>query len=261
MEYWVSRLREQAGQIISGDYNGGAPAFTRAPSGMAELSSDLDRLAQMIAEREATRQALALEVHHRVKNNLQIVTSLLNMQASRIEHPATREALGQTRARIGALALIHRILYEQADDGSQSALDIARLIRELCAQFRLWNCNRPEIALSCNASTWAVPLDSAMPLALFAVEAVSNAYAYAFPHGRDGTVQLHFSVSDDGAAVLSVDDDGVGFDSAGLGPSMGRQLMQGFADQLKGNFAIISNKGAGTLVRLEYQIAKLPCPA
>ena len=261
MEYWVSRLREQAGQIISGDYIGEAGAFTQAPSGMAELSSDLDCLAQMIAEREATRNALALEVHHRVKNNLQIVTSLLNMQASRIEHPATREALGQTRARIGALALIHRILYEQADEGSQSTLDIARLVRELCAQFRLWNCNRAEIALLCDASACVVPLDTAMPLALFAVEAVSNAYAYAFPHGRGGTVQLHFGVTGDGAAVLSVNDDGVGFDSAGMGPSMGRQLMQGFADQLKGSFAIISSSGAGTQVRLDYRVAMPEPPA
>ena len=100
-----------------------------------------------------------------------------------------------------------------------------------------------------------------MPLALFAVEAVSNAYAYAFPHGRGGTVQLHFGITSDGAAVLSVNDDGVGFDSAAMGPSMGRQLMQGFADQLKGSFAIISSSGAGTQVRLDYRVAMPAHPA
>ena len=255
MEHLVSKLREQVAQIAAGEYPPGTIPFTRAPSGMAELSQDLDRLAVMIAEREAVRKALAIEVHHRVKNNLQIITSLLNMQASRIANPAAREALGQTRARIGALALIHRILYEKADDGSQATLDISRLISELCAQFRLWNSSRTEIAFSCNSTSFDVPLDCAMPLALFAVEAVTNAYAYAFPEGRSGTVVLHFGVTEQGRAVLSVTDDGIGFDSDSINMSMGRQLMHGFARQLGGQLLIESCAETGTVVSLSYQLA------
>ncbi len=73
-----------------------------------------------------------------------------------------------------------------------------------------------------------------MPLALFAVEAVTNAYAHAFPAGRSGTVSLHFSVEGNGDALLCVGDDGVGFDSSGDTKSMGRQLMNAFAHQLGG---------------------------
>jgi len=254
MEFWITKLREQAAQIAGGDYLPGTPAFTRAPAGMAELSQDLDNLALLMAEREAVRKALALEVHHRVKNNLQIVTSLLNMQANRIANPAAREALGQTRARIGAIALIHRILYEQDDDGSQATLDIARLIGELCAQFRMWNRARKEIVFSCETSAVALPLDSAVPLALFAVEAVTNAYAYAFPDGQSGTVALRYNLAGEGDAVLSVTDNGVGFDSTSNDQSMGRQLMNGFAQQLGGTFEITSNAATGTDVRLEYRI-------
>lgn len=252
MEYWVTKLREQAAQIINGDCPSGPQAFNRAPAGLAELSRDLDTLAQIVAEREAARKALAHEVHHRVKNNLQIITSLLNMQASRIENPAAREALGQTRARIGALALIHRILYDQNDDGSQATIDIALLISELCALFRLWNKERCEIAFSCHADPLAVPLDSAMPLALFAVEAITNAYAYAFPNRRSGTVVLRFDLGEDSAARLSVIDNGIGFDSTANNQSMGRQLMLGFARQLGGSFAILSSAEAGTEARLDY---------
>jgi two-component sensor histidine kinase len=256
MDFWVAKLREQAAAIASGTYEPGTPAFSRAPSRMAELSRELDDLAQVMAQRETVRKALAREVHHRVKNNLQIITSLLEMQASRIANPAAREALGQTRARIGALALIQRLIYEQDDDGSVATLDIARLIAELCAQFRLWNRNRPEIAFTCHASAMPVPLDSAMPLALFAVEAVTNAYAYAFPQGRGGKVALQFDVMSDGMATLSVSDDGGGFDTSGNSNSMGRELMQGFARQLGGTVAITSSAEAGTQARLEYRLVQ-----
>jgi two-component sensor histidine kinase len=261
VEYWVTALRQQVAQMIAGDYLPGTPAFSRAPDGMAELSSELDDLAVLIVEREETRKALAMEVHHRVKNNLQIVTSLLNMQASRIENPAAREALGQTRARIGALALIHRILYEKADDGSQATLEISRLISELCAQFRQWNSDRTEIVFSCDSAPCSVPLDSAMPLALFAVEAVTNAYAYAFPNALSGSVRLQFRCSADGEASLAIVDDGIGFDTAHNVNSMGRELMNGFAEQLGGRLLIESNPKSGTEVRLDYRIVQQPDPA
>lgn len=254
MENWVIRLREQTAQIKDGNYSQSLPDFATAPPGIAELSSDLDELAALMAEREAVRLALAREVHHRVKNNLQIVTSLLNMQANRIENPIAREALGQTRARIGALALIHRILYEKEDDGSQGTLDISVLFHELCAEFNLWHRQRSEIAFTCEALSFAVPLDSAMPLALFAVEAVTNAYAYAFPGGRSGSVLLRFTADPDGEAVLSVTDNGIGFDDTKNDQSMGRQLMNGFAHQLGGTMKINSRAAAGTEVRLDYRV-------
>lgn len=253
MDYWVSTLRDQVRQMISGDYRSGTPAFSRAPFGMAELSLDLDNLAQVMAKREAARMALAHEVHHRVKNNLQIITSLLEMQASRIANPAVGEALGQTRARIGALALIHRILYEHDDSGNQATLAGARLLTELCAQLREGSRNRKGISFTCKADALAIPLDSALPLALFAVEAVTNAFAYAFPNGGGGKIELQFSVNpEDETATLRVTDNGVGFDSKASGNSMGRQLMHGFARQLGGTFAISSSAEAGTEVRLDY---------
>jgi len=254
MKVWVSKLRTQAAGIVGGNYLPCGPLYADAPDDIAALSRDLDALALTIAEREAARQTLALEVHHRVKNNLQIVSSLLNMQASRLENPAAREAMAQTRARIGGLALIHRIVYEQVDDGNSAALDIARLISELCSQFSIWNRDRPEIAFSSMADPFTVPIDSALPLVLFAVEAITNACAYAFPDERSGCVDLHFSLALSGKAVFSVRDDGVGFDSTRAGYFMGRQLMNGFARQLGGKLAIESSAASGTEVRLEYPV-------
>lgn len=253
MEYWVSKLREQAAQIIADDYVPGVPAFSRAPFGMADLSSDLDDLAQLMASREAARKALAREAHHLVKNNLQIITSLLEMQASRVENPAVSEALGQTRARIGALALINRLHFEQNDVHGASGFEMAPMILELCARFRRSYRNRTEVAFSCRADPLCVPLDDALPLALFAVEAVTNAYAHAFPDRRGGKVELDFGVDDTGQAILCVKDDGVGFSTESNGHSMGRRLMQGFAMQLGGTVTIESSAAGGTSARLAYR--------
>ena len=253
MEFWVTKLREQTAQIMSGIYPAVSSGFNRAPAGMANLSRDLDALGVMVAKREAARKSLTREVHHRVKNNLQIITSLLTMQARSIDNPACRQALGQTRARIDALALIHRIIYDQGDDGSQTNIDGELLIAELCNLFRLSNQDRQEIRFTCHADPMSLPLDNAMPLALFTVEAVTNAYAHAFPIGRSGTVALSLELTGYGAVQLAVIDDGLGFDSAAGEGSMGRKLMLGFARQLDGNFTIVSIPGTGTEVRLDYQ--------
>jgi two-component sensor histidine kinase len=261
VDRWFTKLRDQAAQIATGDYELDSSEFYGAPGDVGELSKALDDLAQIIAKREAEQRALALEVNHRVKNNLQIVTSLLNMQASQIENPEVRAALGQARARIGALALIHRIIYEQNEGGAHGTADVARLMPELCAQLRGWYSDRSEIEFSCHASSYAVPLDSALPLVLFAVEAVTNAYAYAFPNGRQGTVELHFVVSENDAAMLAIIDNGIGYEPELMQKSMGRKLMNGFAHQLGGRLAITSSPQTGTEVRLDYAISHAAVPA
>ena len=253
MDYWVSILREQAAQIAAGTYRPGTPAFSRAPRGMAELARDLDGLAQLMAEREVARIALDREVQHRVRNNLQIMSSLLEMQASRVASHEAREALNQTRARIGALGVVHRILYESEQLGHLAALDMPRMMEELCGQLRLWTQTRPEITLTCRADAMRVPMDLAMPLALFAVEAVTNSFAHAFPDGRSGRIALRFSTLSEEQAALSVRDDGIGFDCKTIRNSTGGELVQGFARQLGGVLVLRSKVEGGTEVRLEFR--------
>lgn len=256
MPHWVATLRAQVARLTDGSYIPGATVSLGGPPELTALSADIDRLAEVLAERDRIRAALALEVHHRVKNNLQIVASLLNLQAGRTESPAVQEALVQTRERIEALALVQRAIYEQADDGGQPSLDVANLIHELCAQFRRTHANRPEIDFVCKTASMLIPLDSALPLALFAVEAVTNAYAYAFPERRKGSIRLRFTVSKGGQARLAISDDGIGFVSADSERTTGRLLMGGFARQLHGTFAITSKPGGGTIARLDYRIAQ-----
>lgn len=249
----ITALREHVAAIAAGHYVRGSIDCAGAPDDLAGLCGDLERLAEILAERDQIRAALALEVHHRVKNNLQIVASLLSLQAGRTESPAVQEALVQTRERIEALALVQRAIYEQANDGGQPSLDVANLIHELCGQFRRTHANRPEVVFSCETVSMLVPLDSALPLALFAVEAVTNAYAYAFPDRRKGTIRLRFTVTKAGLARMAVMDDGIGFVSADSERTTGRLLMGGFARQLQGKFAITSKPDGGTTARLDYR--------
>jgi two-component sensor histidine kinase len=252
----IAALRAQVAAIAAGHYVQGTTDCTDAPDELAGLCGDLDRLADILAERDKIRAALALEVHHRVKNNLQIVASLLSLQAGRTESPAVQEALVQTRERIDALGLVQRAIYEQANDGGQPSLDVANLIHELCGQFRRTHSNRSEVTFTCETASLLIPLDSALPLALFAVEAVTNAYAYAFPQRRSGSIRLRFTVSKAGLARMAVVDDGIGFVSADSERTTGRLLMGGFARQLHGHFTITSKAEGGTTARLDYRIAE-----
>lgn len=251
MERWIAALRNQAAQIARGGYQPDPAVFVDAPADIVLLSEDLNALAQAMAERDRTHQALTHEVHHRVKNNLQIVTSLLNLQARKIDDPVSRGPVEQARMRMGALALIHRLLYEQDDGNARSEINVERLMSELCAQLRTAHRDRTNIDFSCEASGHAVPLDNAVPLALLSVEAVTNAYAHAFPQGRSGSVKLHFSV-EDGQTLLRISDDGIGFDAGTEFKSMGCQLMAAFAHQLGGRLDIASGAETGTTVTLNY---------
>jgi two-component sensor histidine kinase len=255
---WLESLRMLAAQFAQGNFTGDPEKYERAPRELGLLSADLHSMARAIEMRDHDLQAaldaktaLTHDIHHRVKNNLQIVSSLLNLQAGKISDPAAREALSQTRARIGALAQIHRLLYEESHDSDHGNVNIASLLNALCSQLRSLHRGQSDVHLSCDAASQTVPINNAVPITLLAVEAVTNAYRHGFPAGRSGTIRLHFDVTDD-QSTLSVSDDGNGFDATQETVSMGRQLMDAFAQQLGGVLNIVSAPSRGTVVRLTY---------
>ncbi len=258
--YWLELLRTLAGQFAQGNFEGDLAKFERAPRELGLLSADLHSMAKEIETRDNAlkdaldaKTALTHDIHHRVKNNLQIVSSLLNLQAGKISDPAAREALSQTRARIGALAQIHRLLYEESHESDHGMVNIASLLGALCTQLRVLHREQGAVNLSCDAAPQTVPINNAVPLTLLAVEAVTNAFRHGFPAGKTGSIILHFDVAGD-QATLSVTDDGVGFIPDEDTASMGQQLMEAFAQQLGGNLRIVSVAGKGTVVALCYPL-------
>jgi two-component sensor histidine kinase len=263
---WLAALRKLSDEMTKGNFRGNRQAFADAPLELRELSDDLHDMAEVIDVRTTeltdaldAKTELTREVHHRVKNNLQIVTSLLTMQAARMTDEGAQIALKQSRARIVALALIHRLTYEQDNTTSEPEVTVQTLMDELCKQLRYANRERRNVQLSCSADDYALPVDLAVPFALFIVEAVTNSYRHAFPDDAGGTIKLSFAL-DNAGAILSVVDNGRGYDvDTSIGRDLGTELMHGFASQLDGvvTFASDNNSGSTTTLRMPVKAAKM----
>lgn len=251
---WIEVLSNQAKQIAAGNCVLDKCLFDGAPADIAALGAELDNIARAMVERDRVQKLLTHEVHHRVKNSLQIVTSLLNMQVKSLQDPAAKKALGQTRARMAALALIHRLIYELGDESTKGHINAATLITELCKQLKSSSTDQPGVVLDCDASDLEIPFDDAVPLALLTVEAVTNAFGHAFPEQRRGKIAVTFAVEEK-TARLKVVDNGTGFTpTERKTASMGGQLMVALAHQLGGTLTIDSSLENGTHVVLNYAL-------
>ena len=212
------------------------------------------RLHTELQEALHERETLLHEIHHRVRNNLQIITSFLNLQMR--EHGAGegREALRNAQARIQALALVHNQLYSQ--DGIDR-IDMATLLPNLC--HHLVAIYEVADRVSFAASLPPCPLDvgRASPLALLVTEAVTNALKHAFPQQRTGRISLTLA-SGHGERQLIIADDGVGLPEAAQGrerQSVGLQLMRALADQLGARLEIRAANGVEVTLTLPEELA------
>jgi two-component sensor histidine kinase len=171
------------------------------------------------ALQRALRQKTALlhEVDHRVKNNLQLIASLILLQSRRTADPAAREALNGTLERVNAIATVHRRLFRSED---VERFDLAAFVRDLAGHLQAASA-RPEIDLRLELERVEVAADRAAPAALVLNELIGNAVKHGFPGGAGGTVAVRLRQAAK-AAQITVADDGVGFarpeaDSRGFG--------------------------------------------
>jgi len=256
-QYVIRPLKDLAGAVRR--WRGGG-AFTAAlPSGMpsevAELSLAFSDATVRLAEREAQvraaleeRDLVMQEIHHRVKNNLQIVASLLNLQAGRIRQPEARAEFLSARNRVRALATLHRHLYAHGD---LHRINMRNFLTELCGQLfeAMGETEGDRITLSIEASELEMASDQAVPLALIVTETVSNALKYAFPRPRRGHVCVTLTTEDARTARLTVEDDGVGLPvgqsetDTGTRDGLGIQLIRGFARQIGAELTVTENQG------------------
>jgi two-component sensor histidine kinase len=233
----------------------GAPAETQA------LAHTLGLMADAIVERDKTlhdnlahKDALMREIHHRVKNNLQVITSLLNMQQRALTDPAARAAMSDTRQRITALALIYRALYQSPD---LRRVDVRQFLEELVAHLTAGEGGRPSnIRTQLTADDLEIDPDKLAPLALFAVEAITNARKHAYGD-EGGLISVRFAVSPE-EVVLEISDQGRG-DADGLaGTGVGRTLMSAFARQLRGRAEVGPGPQGGVVAALIFPAPEPP---
>jgi PAS domain S-box-containing protein len=195
------------------------------------------------------REVLLREVHHRVKNNLQVISSLINLQSRALPRGASREALEHCLAQVQAMALVHEKLYQSTDYGrcpfSEYVSKLAGNIFEAAA-------GPPDrIALGLEVEDVTLAVDKAIPCGLVLNELITNALKHAFPDGRAGTIRVDVRREPEGGLRLEVSDDGVGL-PAGLDAqscsTLGLVLVRTLARQLDARLEIEGS--GGTTFRL-----------
>jgi two-component system, sensor histidine kinase PdtaS len=214
------------------------------------------RSAEELRRSLAEKDVLLREVHHRVKNNLQVICSLLRLQATESVSADAARHLRDSESRIRSMALIHEQLYRSAD---VARIDfdsyVAGLTRNLVAAVRV--VERP-VTLRLEVQAIPLELDVAIPCGLVVNELVANALEHAFPSDAPGTVTVRFSCSE-GQAVLEVQDDGVGFSPPANGSeTLGLRLVRALAKQLRG--AVTIDHGNGTHFRFAFPLASEGTP-
>jgi two-component sensor histidine kinase len=261
----LRRLTQSVGRWRGGgEFNQGLSHQT--PREVGELSTAFAHAIGALIEREgqlkgavAQQELLMQEIHHRVKNNLQIVASLLNLQAARIRQPDAKAEFQAARDRVRTLATLHRHLYTHGD---LHTINMRSFLTELCGQLFLAHgeTEGDRIALEIDAPELQMSSDQAVPLALLVTEIVSNSVKFAFPPPGRGRIRVRLEV-DGQCARLRIEDDGVGIEDVSTGEDgnphgLGLQLIRGFARQLGATLVIQTRPG----MSYQLELALRPGP-
>jgi two-component sensor histidine kinase/CheY-like chemotaxis protein len=214
---------------------------------VAERKMAEDRLKSLLVE----KSELLKEIHHRVKNNLQVINSILNLGAVHVSDPAAAEILRRIQGRIGSMALVHECLYRSPDLAS---IDVRSYVEDLLDEIVSEEAGASGVAFSNEIKGLRLPIESAVPCGLAIYELVTNAFAHAFPEHWTGERRITMSM-ERGKTIcaLLVSDTGIGlpagFDPATV-PTLGLRLACAAVGQLHGVISI--GAGPGAKLRIEF---------
>jgi two-component sensor histidine kinase len=202
-------------------------------------------LQQIVVEKEW----LLKEVHHRVKNNLQIIMSLLNSQSKYIDNEAALTAIDDSRRRVHAISLIHQKLYQA---GNTASIEMPQYINELISYLKDSFETGSRTVFEQDIDPVSLDVSQAIPLGLIINEAVVNAIKYAFPGEQKGFIKISLKPVGTGELTLKISDNGIGLPlgtEALKTGSLGFSLMQGLTRQLEGTFNTETNRGFHISIR------------
>ncbi len=206
---------------------------------------------KLLAAKNAENELLLKEIHHRVKNNLEIVSSLLALQSARIDDANTKEAMLEGQNRIQSISIVHQKLYQGENLGAIEMKDyFINLGEGILDSFGA----DKKVQIECAMDKLNIDIDTAVPLGLIVNELLTNTLKYAFPDGRDGKVQIKLEKSKDGILQLQVSDNGVGKTGLTQGTGFGGQLITLLTRQLSGSMREEINNG--THVYFEFKMDK-----
>jgi two-component sensor histidine kinase len=209
-----------------------------------ELQTKTQNLESVLSEKEI----LLKEIHHRVKNNMQIIASLIALQVKNLESPTTIHEFQQIRNRINSMAIVHEMLYQSEDLSQIDYGDyVEKLALGLLASMKGDDSN---VTYAFNVDHIKVNIDTAIPLGLLINELLTNALKYAFPNGQEGEVHLSIKQVSD-AYELIISDNGVGFSFDGDFDklrTLGMRLVYSLVEQLEGTIAQENRNGTSYFI-------------
>jgi two-component sensor histidine kinase len=201
------------------------------------------------------KELLLNEIHHRVKNNLQVISSLLNLQSKYIEDPSALEAIKEGRNRVNSMSLIHQHLYGKEN---LAKIDVRFYLEKLSdSLFQSYNINRNRVQLITEVEPLTLDIDILIPVGLILNELISNALKHAFPNGREGNVRVIIKRQTSNL-VLEVNDNGVGaVNNAGndSNESFGMDMIKAFAQKLKATLEIKYQPGVSARLIIPHPTA------
>ncbi|TAF36332.1 MAG: PAS domain S-box protein [Oscillatoriales cyanobacterium] len=214
---------------------------------ITDRKRDEDKIKASLAEKEVLLQ----EIHHRVKNNLQVISSLLKLQSRYIQDSHVTELLKESQNRVRSMALVHEQLYQSKD---LSKIDFADYIHNLAQNlFQAYEINAKAIKLQTKIAPCFMNIDTAVPCGLIINEFVTNSLKYAFPEQNQGTIKIDFSFDNDRVCVLVVSDSGIGLPKDldyKNSRTLGLRLVVSLVKQIRGNIELV--KTAGTVFKITF---------
>jgi PAS domain S-box-containing protein len=222
VELWTSIVRNDDDQPV-------------AMVGVARDITARKRADEALRNSLREKEVLLKEIHHRVKNNLQVISSLLSLQSEYLKDEAMIKIFKESQNRVKSMALIHEKLYQSAN---LAEIDFSDYLRELTTQlFRSYGIGAHGVSLNVHASQVLLAVDRAIPCGIIVNELVTNALKYAFPNGRGGRIDIDLHPVSDDTVRLAVRDNGVGFPvdvDFETSDSLGLTLVRMLADQVQG---------------------------
>jgi two-component sensor histidine kinase len=209
-------------------------------------AQEIERTNTLLRESLLDKETLLREIHHRVKNNLQIVASLLRLQSRQVRDRAAQLALSDMGNRVRAISDIHQLLYSSFD---LARVDMSQFTSELVKNLMaVYQTNERRVRVELGLSTTSLEIDLAVPYGLMLNELISNALKHAFPDGREGRIVVTLGKLD---PLLSVSDDGVGLPAAmnpAASSSLGLELVHLLAEQIGAQVHVESDGGTRVTV-------------
>ena len=244
-EYLLGRFRHKNGEWVHIEgmvtnliHHPSVNAFVANFRNVTERILSEDRLKRSLQEKEI----LLKEVHHRVKNNMQVISSLLNLQSASAKDAATVALFRDSRNRVKSMALVHEILYQSHDIAS---VNFSTYVKQLIASLQQsFTTGTGSVTIAVKVTNIGLDVDEAIPCGLIINELVSNALKYAFPKNRGGEIVIEVKRLRNAFIRLSVRDNGIGMKLKRTNSStLGVKLVRALAEQLKGTVSFTVDHG------------------